>query len=146
MRWRMFAGERHHLSQIDDAFTIQVQPFDGDTSGWCQADEQCAVGVPGEVLMPVVFARMIERNGLPGGWINRASFVVLGAVTTLTRKRQIVFGAAAPGDEGNDMVNGKSFGRTSFLAQAGFATAAGAFSDQKLRFARESLPNHAGGA
>ncbi len=66
MYWRMFAGERHHLPQIDDAFTIQFQLIDGDPSGWRQADEQCAVGVPSEVLMPAIFARMIERNNLPG--------------------------------------------------------------------------------
>ncbi len=116
MCWRMFAGERHHLPQIDDAFTIQVQLFNGDTTCRRQADEQCAVGVPNEVFMPVIFAGMIERNGLPGSCINRQSFVVLGAVTTLTRKRQIVFGTVASGNKGNDMVHRESLSRTSFLA------------------------------
>lgn len=98
------------------------------------------------MLTPVVPARMVERRYLPGSRVGGKSFVILGAIATLTGERQIVFDAVTFGAERDDVFDGKSFGSVSLLTETVFATSLRAFPDEKLQFPGRAFPSHAGAA
>lgn len=86
---------KQDASQVDDALAIQIQRRNGGASGGCQPDQGEAIGTPGEMLVPVIAARMKKGNGLFAHWINGMRLVVLFVVTTLTSQREIVSVARA---------------------------------------------------
>ena len=79
----MLTFKRHCAPQINNAPSIQVKLFDSNAACRCQSEEQGVVGIPGEVLRPFVFARMIEGRPLSGCIVERPSRGVLCAVTAL---------------------------------------------------------------
>lgn len=132
MRGGVFTCERHRLSQIDDALAIQGERFDRGATGWSRADQQRVIGIPGEVFMPVVPARMIEWNGFAGEGIERGDIIVFAAVATLTSQRQVVLGIRPTSGKRDDVFHGETLRRVGFMTDAVFAVLTGTFPDQIL--------------
>ncbi len=68
---------------MDDAFAIQLQFPDGRAACRSEADEVEVIGAPGKMIMPIVLARMEERNRPARRGIERTHFIGLGTVTPL---------------------------------------------------------------
>jgi hypothetical protein len=84
MQWWVFTVKQQQKAKPDDALAIQVKLTNGCPSCWSQPNEMKAIGVPGEVLMPIVLPWMEERNRPTCSRIGRISFVVFGSITSLT--------------------------------------------------------------
>ena len=91
MRRRVFAVEQQQAAKSDHALAIQIEFSDGRAACRGQADEVKLVGTPGEMFVPVVPARMKERNHSARRGIKAASFVGFGTVASLTGQGEVVF-------------------------------------------------------
>ena len=80
----MFTVEQQQETKMEDSLAVQVKLADGSPASRSQPDQMKVIGVPGEVLMPVVPPRMKERNRPVGGRIGCMSLIVFGTVTSLT--------------------------------------------------------------
>lgn len=86
----MFCCRIKQVAQIDDAGAVQLQSPDGSATDWRQPDDECAISIPREMLVPLLAARMKEWSRLPGQRIGRFRLDVLMTVTTLTRRSQVI--------------------------------------------------------
>lgn len=76
--------------QVDDALAIQIQRRNGGASGGRQALQGEAIRTPGEMLVPVVAARVKERDDFLADRINGVRLIVFFVVAALTSQREIV--------------------------------------------------------
>ncbi len=60
--WRVFVNEQKELPLVDDALSIQVQFRDRGPANRGEANNHRIVIAPGEMLVPVMFSRMKERD------------------------------------------------------------------------------------
>lgn len=143
MRWRMQTVPDQDAPQVDDALAIQIQRRDGGASGGRQPDQREAIRTPGEMLVPVVSARMEERNEFLADRINGVCLIVFFVVAALTSQREVVgVGRSTPRFR-SDVFVGKNISGMRIGADAILATAARAFVDQPLQFRRNAPFSHA---
>lgn len=126
----MFADEQQEFALIDDAHPIQIQLGDGRAANRCQANHQGEIVAPGEMLVPIVLARVKQWDRFTAERINRRGLVIFVIVTSLAGAREIVSHAFAAHGEWNDVFVGETVRAVIFLAHAIFATALCAFFDQ----------------
>jgi hypothetical protein len=58
---RVFSGCDKQTSQVNDARAIQEERRYRRSTGWREADQQGEIVAPGEMLLPAITARMVER-------------------------------------------------------------------------------------
>lgn len=103
----MFPDGIENFAQIDHADAIQLQSEKGRAACRRQADDEREVPIPGEMLVPILAARMKKRDVLFGQWINSFSLDVLMIVAALTGQRQIIDCCFAALFHRDDVFDGK---------------------------------------
>ena len=103
----MLTGGKKQLPQIDNTNAIQFQGSNRCTTDWCQAYDEGAILIPGEMFSPRLATRVKEQDAFFRQWIKRSSLGVFVAVTSLTGQRQIVGGCFSTFVYGDNMFNGE---------------------------------------
>jgi hypothetical protein len=138
----MFANEQQELALVHDAFAIQVQLRNRSAANRGETDHHCVVIAPGEMLVPIVFARMKERDCFPAERVNGGGLVVLEIVTALASSREVIRAAFATSGQRDDVLIGESVRAVIFLADAVFAATLRALFDQQPQFFGKPPSSH----
>lgn len=129
--------------QVDDALAIQIQRRHGGACGGRQALQGEAIRTPGEMLVPVVSARMKERDSFLADRVNGVRLIIFFVVTTLTSEREVVGGGGAAPRFRDDVFVGKNISGMRIRADTILTTSARACGDQPLQFCRDASFSHA---
>lgn len=140
---RMFIIQHQQLAQAHDARPIQIKHLNGGTPGRRKSDEVKLIGAPGEVIVPVVAARMIKRYALACDGIKRMRLIRFGTVTSLTGIRQILFFVRAATAFRGDVFSGVVLRRAEIRGETVFAIPLGALLNVSPLFGRDALFSHA---
>lgn len=90
MARRMKTCQHQKDANVDDAFAIQMQLGEGDTSDSSQRNKVCKRFIPRKLFVPEVNARMIQRNDGLAHCIVGFGFVLLVSVASHAGKREVV--------------------------------------------------------
>src|SRR6266849_6862376 len=141
----MFTNRIEYTTQIDQAWTVELQRRNGGSARWRQSEHVREVIVPGKMCSPALLARMkqphecfsdgISNNSSPG-------FMLVAAVAaecqTVSRRR--------PAETAwYDVINCEGICRVSRLCVAVFATMLAAISNQAAQLSREVPFRHCRG-
>lgn len=138
----MFLSLIKHAAQVDNAFAVELQREDGGAPGRRQAENERAVFVPAEMLIPSVLAWMEERNHFARAWVARSDFGVLVTVATLAGQREVFGDGRAAQFHGMNMFDMKITGRIAHLAAAVFTTTTHALEHQAAQFGADVRSTH----
>lgn len=127
---------------MDHALAVQIEFPDRGAACRSQANEIEVIGTPGEMLAPVVMTWMKERNCAARCRVEGMRLVGFGAVATLTGQGQVVFIVGATPAFRLDMLEGMQLCSAEFGADAVFAIAMRALSDQAAQLGGEALLSH----
>jgi hypothetical protein len=86
----VFADQQQQPPLIDGADSVQVQLRDRGAASRGQADDERAVFAPGEVLVPVMIARVEERDGFACERVEGVRLVVLEVVAPLAGAGEVL--------------------------------------------------------
>jgi len=103
----MFAGGKEQTPEIHQTFAIQLQRHDGCPARRRQPQNFCPVLAPGEMIAPVMVARMKKGNRFTGNRVRCHLLVVFMIVATLTGKCEMVGNARAASVSWLDVFDGK---------------------------------------
>lgn len=101
------------------------------------------IRTPREMIMPIVMPRMKERSLTARCRIKGMRLIGFGAIASLTGEGEVVFIIRAAFTFRLDMLNGMQMCGAEFGADAVFAIASCALSDQAAQFSGEALLSHA---
>lgn len=96
----MLAESPQNLSKVDYTVAVKLQFLDGGSAYWCQATNVQIIVGPSEVVKPIMFSWMKERNGLAIQRIrgmNRCELVIVASLACKGQIRQFVRTAARTG-------------------------------------------------
>lgn len=133
------------MAKRDKGRTIQGKDFDARAAYRRDAQQQCVIFAPNEMVVPVMLARMVERHDLLRNGIGSGDLRIFVVIAGLARKGEIFFAGEATATLWRDVFNGKRDGRIALLAEAILAATCRACHDQPLELGGDTL-RHGDGA
>jgi hypothetical protein len=85
----MLAARPEDTPEIDDSHAVQLELGHRRGAGGCSTDDLYEIETPGEMLVPLMLARMVKRDPLPGSRVDGGGVRVLGVVAALTRVGEV---------------------------------------------------------
>ncbi len=86
----MIANSVENLTQINQFRTIQLESNNRSPANWGEPNDVSAERIPCKMVTPLLAKGMEEWNFTICNRVKSRDFIVLGTVTTLTDKGQIV--------------------------------------------------------
>jgi hypothetical protein len=128
---------------MDHTSAVQIKRPNRRPTRRSQADEIKMIGTPGEMPMPIIMPWVKEQNLTTRCRIDRMRLIGFGAIASLTGEGQIVFVVRAAFTIRLDMLNGMQLRGVEFGADAVFAIALRALSNQTAQFGGKAFLTHA---
>ena len=144
--WRMLAGRDQHLTQGDQAGTIQPQQRDSTPPRRREADDAKPIRAPREMIPPKHPSRMEQRSLDACVRIEGADSIQLVSIAALAGQREVAgIGGAMPAP-GNNMLYGEALRGYPRGRQAVLATIPSALSYEAPRFGARPAARHRPGS
>ncbi len=107
-----------------------MEQFNGGTTRWCETEDEGVIFTPGKMLLPLIFAGIVEWRSLICFGIDRGCVIVFAVVTALAGEGQILEGVGATFAAGPGVFDGKGVHGKCLLTDAIFAAAVGSLNDR----------------
>ena len=133
----MFTNRIEHTTQIDQAWTVELQRRDDGSARRCQSEYVREVIVPGKMCFPALLARMKQPYEYCSDRISCNHSLGFMLVAAVAAERQIVSRRRPTETVGYDVINCEGICRVLRLCAAVFATLLAAISNQAAQLSRD---------